>query len=60
MANTLERQAIDLEASAHPALDELTAKVGQHMSHSHHVKSFACLLRRSLVLDLCIAMCAAR
>ncbi len=27
VATTLERQAIDLEASAHPALDELTAKV---------------------------------
>jgi hypothetical protein len=27
VATTLERQAVDLEASAHPALDELTAKV---------------------------------
>ncbi len=27
VATTLERQAVDLEAAAHPALDELTANV---------------------------------
>lgn len=32
MATTLERLTVDLEAAAHPALDDLTAKVGPALS----------------------------
>lgn len=49
VATTLERQAVDLEAAAHPALDELTANVSAPSSicfHAHHLLSTSsCSLR---------------